>query len=294
MKLQVPLTTLRGLNGTRGEKTGPRAFTLGPLEAGPPCCVAEALIRVDALSLHYGRTPAFEDITLTINRGCVTALIGPSGCGKTSFLNCLNRLTDMIPGCHVSGGIMIGDTDVRSSAVDLRALRQRVGMIFQKPNPFPLSIRKNIDLPLRESDVATRKPVEEIREVALRQVGLWEEVKDRLDAPAMSLSGGQQQRLCIARAIALRPDVLLMDEPCSSLDPISSGVVEDLIDRLREDFTILVVTHNLGQARRIADYAAMFWIKNGSGRLIEQGTASQVFESPSDAITAAYMAGGVG
>ncbi|MFQ5425176.1 MAG: phosphate ABC transporter ATP-binding protein [Phycisphaerae bacterium] len=270
------------------------AFTLGPMQAGPPCCVPEPFIRVEELSVHYGRKPAFEDITLNINRGCVTALIGPSGCGKTSFLNCLNRLTDLIPGCGVSGRVTIGSLDVRSPTLDVRALRQRVGMIFQKPNPFPLTIRKNLDLPLREHGVRSRRPLAETREAVLREVGLWEEVKDRLEASAMSLSGGQQQRLCIARAIALRPDVLLMDEPCSALDPIASGVVEDLIGRLRHRFTVLVVTHNLAQARRIADYAAMFWVKGGSGRLIEQGTASQIFETPADAITAAYTNGRVG
>ncbi len=270
------------------------AFTLGPIQAGPPCCVPEPLIKVDRLSVHYGRKPAFENITLTMNRGCVTALIGPSGCGKTSFLYCLNRLTDLISDCRVTGQIKIGSMDVRSPATDVRALRQRVGMIFQKPNPFPLSIRKNIELPIREHGLRRRPQLDELRDSVLQQVGLWEEVKDRLDAPAMALSGGQQQRLCIARAIALKPDVLLMDEPCSALDPISSRVVEDLITRLRCDFTVLVVTHNLAQARRIADYAAMFWVQNGSGRLIEQGTATQIFEQPAQSITAAYMNGQAG
>jgi len=167
-------------------------------------------------------------------------------------------------------------------------------MIFQKPNPFPLSIRKNLELPLREHGVRKRSELDELRNSVLQQVGLWDEVKDRLDAPAMALSGGQQQRLCIARAIALKPDVLLMDEPCSALDPISSRIVEDLIRRLCCDFTVLVVTHNLAQARRIADYAAMFWVQGGSGRLIEQGTATQIFEQPAEPITAAYMNGEAG
>ena len=276
------------------ESCGEAAFTLGPLEAGPPCCVPEPLIKVESLSVHYGPKPAFEDITLTINRGCTTALIGPSGCGKTSFLNCINRLTDLLPGCRVSGRIMIGPLDVRSPTTDVQALRRRVGMIFQKPNPFPLSIHKNLDLPLREHGMSKRRQLDEVEETVLRQVGLWDEVKDRMDAPAMSLSGGQQQRLCIARAISLQPDVLLMDEPCSALDPISSGIVEELIGRLRCEHTILVVTHNIAQARRLADYAAMFWVKDGSGRLIEQGTASQVFESPGEDITAAYVNGGIG
>ncbi|MFQ5490427.1 MAG: phosphate ABC transporter ATP-binding protein [Phycisphaerae bacterium] len=261
------------------------------MEAGPPCCTPDPLIQVQGLCVHYGRKPALEDVTLTINRGCITALIGPSGCGKTSFLNCLNRLTDLIAGCSVHGRITIGQLDVRDPTLDVRALRQRVGMIFQKPNPFPLSIRKNLDLPLREHSPRKRGQIAEVRETVLREVGLWDEVKDRLDAPAMALSGGQQQRLCIARAIALRPEVLLMDEPCSSLDPISSGLIEELIHRLSRAFTVVVVTHDLAQARRIADYAAMFWVKNGSGCLIEEGPAHQLFESPGDAITAAYTNG---
>ena len=203
-------------------------------QAGPPCCVPEPLIKVESLSVHYEPKPAFEDITLTINRGCTTALIGPSGCGKTSFLNCINRLTDLLPGCRVSGRITIGPLDVRSPTTDVQALRRRVGMIFQKPNPFPLSIHKNLDLPLREHGMSKRRQLDEVEETVLRQVGLWDEVKDRMDAPAMSLSGGQQQRLCIARAISLQPDVLLMDEPCSALDPISSGIVEELIGRLHQ------------------------------------------------------------
>jgi len=275
-------------------QASPAPFTLGPLESGSPCCASDPLIRVQALSVHYGRKPAFEDITLTINRGCITALIGPSGCGKTSFLNCLNRLTDLIAGCSVRGNIRIGEQDVRDPAIDVRALRQRVGMIFQKPNPFPLSIRKNFDLPLKEHGLRKRGQIEEVRETVLQQVGLWDEVKDRLDAPAMSLSGGQQQRLCIARAIALRPEVLLMDEPCSALDPNSSGLIEDLIRQLAKSFTVILVTHNLAQARRIADHAAMFWVVGGSGRLIEQGTTSQIFESPTEAITAAYTNGRAG
>ena len=217
-------------------------------------------------------------MTLSINKGCITALVGPSGCGKTSFLTCLNRLTDLIPGCRVSGRIRI-DLDVMAPQTDVMHLRRRVGMIFQKPNPFPLSIRKNLEFPCAstaEGSGADRHSVETV----LRDVGLWDEVKDRLNSPALALSGGQQQRLCIASALVLSPEVLLMDEPCSALDPISSGVVEDLIVGLRDRYTVLIVTHNLAQARRIADYAALFWIQNGAGRLIESGTAKEIFENP--------------
>jgi len=241
--------------------------------------------------LYYGEKPAFQDVTLSINKGYITALVGPSGCGKTSFLTCLNRLTDLIAGCRVSGRIMIDTRDVLASDIDVIQLRRRIGMIFQKPNPFPLTIRRNLEFPLREQGLRDREQIAEIIEATLRDVGLWDEVKDRLNSPALALSGGQQQRLCIARALALLPEVLLLDEPCSALDPLSSGVVEDLIVSLRDRYTVLIVTHNLVQARRIADYAALFWIKNGAGRLIEAGPAKQIFEEPRDPLTAAYVSG---
>jgi phosphate transport system ATP-binding protein len=249
------------------------------------------LIQTEQLSLHYGEKPVFADVTLPIHAGCITALVGPSGCGKTSFLSCLNRLTDLIPRCCVSGRIQIGSLDVLNSKIDAIALRRRVGMIFQKPNPFPLSIWKNLALPLHEHGVKNREQVDQIIETTLQDVGLWDEVKDRLNAPALSLSGGQQQRLCIARALVLQPEVLLLDEPCSALDPISSGVVEDLIASLRGRYTQLIVTHNLAQARRIADYVALFWVQDGVGRLIEYGCIQQIFETPQEALTAAYVNG---
>lgn len=262
-----------------------------PLEERPACCVPKPLIDVEQLSLRYHQTPAFHDVTLSINLGCITALVGPSGCGKTSFLTCLNRLTDLIAGCHVSGRILIDHMDVLAHSTDVIQLRRRIGMIFQKPNPFPLSVRRNIEFPLREHGVRDQKQVAQTIETVLYDVGLWDEVKNRLDSPALALSGGQQQRLCIARALALSPEMLLMDEPCSALDPLSSGVVEDLIVSLRGRYTILIVTHNLAQARRIADYAALFWVHNGTGRLIEAGTAKQIFEEPRDPLTAAYISG---
>ena len=243
------------------------------------------------LSLHYGAQAAFRDVNLRIRKGAITALIGPSGSGKTSFLCCLNRLTDLIPGARLAGELYFGATDVLAPRTDVAALRRRVGMIFQKPNPFPLSIRRNLELPLREHGVRDRALLAAKVEGSLRDVGLWDEVKDRLDAPAMTLSGGQQQRLCIARALALGPEVLLMDEPCSALDPISSGVVEELILRLRARYTTLLVTHNLAQARRVADAVGLFWAVDGAGELIEHGTAQQIFEAPSHPLTAAYVSG---
>jgi phosphate transport system ATP-binding protein len=267
-----------------------RTFTVSPMAAGPPCCDPEPLIRVRDLSLTYGDETVLANVSLTINRGCVTALIGPSGCGKTSFLSSINRLTDMLPGCRVNGQIQIGDLDVHAPGVNVMALRRQVGMIFQRPNPFPLSVRGNIELPLREHGVK-RSERAEIVESVLRDVGLWEEVRDRLDAPVQKLSGGQQQRLCIARAIALRPAVLLLDEPCSALDPIPSRTIEELISSFRGRFTVIIVTHNLAQARRIADYAAFFWMKDGTGQLIEHGPKTQIFDAPHDSLTEAYVSG---
>lgn len=254
-------------------------------------CERRPFMEVDRLSVHYRGKPAVQDVTLSINKGCITALVGPSGCGKTSFLTCLNRLTDLIKECRVSGRIMIETLDILAPGLDVIQLRRRIGMIFQKPNPFPLSIRKNLEFPLREHGLRDRGQIAQTMETTLRDVGLWEDVKDRLDSPALALSGGQQQRLCIARSLALAPEVLLMDEPCSALDPLSSGVVEDLIVNLRGRYTILIVTHNLAQARRIADHAAFFWIQNGAGRLIEAGSAKQIFEKPRDPLTAAYING---
>ncbi len=249
------------------------------------------LIQVENLSLRYGTLTALGNITLDIHRGCITALIGPSGCGKTSFLSCINRLTDLIPNCRITGRILIGGSDIHDPGCDVQALRQRIGMVFQKPTPFPLSVRRNIELPLREHGVTRTADIDAIIERVLREVGLWEEVRDRLHVSALSLSGGQQQRLCIARALALNPEILLMDEPCSALDPIAAGVVEDLIARLRGRYTVVIVTHNLAQARRIANFAAFFWIDGNAGYLVESGPNQQIFATPRHELTAAYVNG---
>ena len=190
---------------------------------------AGPLLRTEALALYYGDKAAFRDVSLDVEAGRITALIGPSGCGKTSFLSCLNRLSDLLPRCRVEGRVMFGGADLLDPATDVVALRRRVGMIFQKPNPFPLSIRRNLELALREHGMRRREDLDATIEAALTDVGLWAEVRDRLEAPAPALSGGQQQRLAIARALALTPEVVLFDEPCSALGPIASGVVEDLI-----------------------------------------------------------------
>lgn len=270
------------------------AYTLGPMQPGPACCEPQSLIEVEDFSLSYGARTALENLSLNIYRGCITALIGPSGCGKTSFLSSINRLTDLIPGCRVAGRIRVDNRDIHDPGCDLRTLRRKIGMVFQKPAPFPLSIHRNIELPLREHGITQRAEADGIIQRVLQDVGLWEEVHDRLHTSALSLSGGQQQRLCIARALALNPEILLMDEPCSALDPIASGVVEDLIRRLRGRYTIVIVTHNLAQARRIANYAAFFWMKDHAGRLVEFGHCRQIFESPAHELTAAYINGARG
>ncbi|WP_420427354.1 phosphate ABC transporter ATP-binding protein [Algiphilus sp.] len=245
------------------------------------------------VAVRYGERAAVSGVNLNIPAHAITAFIGPSGCGKTSLLSSFNRMTDLFAGCRVEGAIRMADQDVLAADCDTVQLRRRVGMIFQKPNPFPLSVRRNIELALIEHGYA-REARETIIEGVLRDVGLWAEVCDRLDRSALQLSGGQQQRLCIARALALEPEVLLMDEPCSALDPMASGVVEDLILRLGQRLTVIIVTHNLQQAQRIADVTGAFWTEDGVGRLVEWGSTEQVFEQPQDARAAAYVQGRCG
>lgn len=280
------------LTSEQSPKRGVQTWVPYPSE--DPCCEPIAHIKANDLSIAYHSQRALEQVTLEINRGCITALVGPSGCGKTSFLMSMNRLTDLIPGCQVSGTLHLNDLDILSPQVDLLELRRTVGMIFQRPTLFPFSIRQNLEMPLREHGMRNRIMLEDLMEKILQQVGLWDEVKDRLAYPAQALSGGQQQRLCLARALMLSPDVLLLDEPCSSLDPLSSGIVEDLIVSLRGQYTILIVTHNLAQARRIADHVAFFWSFHGVGRLVEHGTAQTMFESPKHELTTAYISGARG
>jgi phosphate transport system ATP-binding protein len=252
----------------------------------PMLCAEEVCVR-------YGDRSAVENVCLNLYHGRVMALVGPSGCGKTTFLKSLNRLTDLIPRCTVQGKIALRGRDIAAASTDVVTLRRQVGMIFQRPSPFPMSIARNFELPLRAHGVA-RSQVGDAMESALRDVGLWEEVKDRLAGPACCLSGGQQQRLCIARAMALKPDVLLFDEPCSSLDPGAAATVEALIKSLRGKYTVVVVTHNLAQARRVADDVAFFWVKENVGRLIEVGATEQMFTAPNDPLTLAYVTGAAG
>lgn len=248
-------------------------------------------MRVRGLSVRYGDHLALRGVDLDLRQGEITALVGPSGCGKSSFLQTLDRLTDLIPGCQVDGSIRLEDQEIRDAGCDLLVLRRRVGMIFQKPNPFPLSIRRNFALPLREHGLRDRSEIERRTEKALRDVGLWDEVADRLDRPATALSGGQQQRLCIARALALEPEVVLLDEPCSALDPLASATVEDLIQSLRGRYTVVIVTHNLPQARRLAQTTALFWVVDGAGQLVEVTDTETFFTNPQHSLTRDYVAG---
>lgn len=249
------------------------------------------MISTEALSVHYAAFTAVRNASLTVRQGTITAIVGPSGCGKSSFLSALNRMTDLIPTARITGKVTINCCDIHDKCRSAAELRRCVGMIFQKPNPFPMSIRRNIQLALREHGTRKRSDLDSITERVLQNVGLWDEVSDRLDSPAWQLSGGQQQRLCIARALALEPQVLLMDEPCSALDPMASAKVESLITSLRGRYTIVIVTHNLAQARRIADDVVVFWARDGAGEIIEQGSAKEVFETSAEPTASAYLAG---
>ncbi len=253
--------------------------------------VSEPRIRCTDVDVYYGDKRAINSISLDIGKNEVIALIGPSGCGKSTFLRCLNRMNDTIDGCRVSGSIVMDDVDINQPGIDVVPLRAQVGMVFQKPNPFPKSIWENIAFGPRIHGLAQDKyELDEIVETSLERAGLWNEVKDRLDQPGTGLSGGQQQRLCIARTIAVSPEVILMDEPCSALDPIATAKVEDLIDELREQFTICIVTHSMQQAARVSQRTAYFHL----GDLIEVGDTDQIFTRPRHELTEDYITGRFG
>jgi phosphate transport system ATP-binding protein len=241
--------------------------------------------------VYYGEKRAINDISLDIGRNEVIALIGPSGCGKSTFLRCLNRMNDTIDGCRVTGDIVLDEVNINSRKIDVVPLRAQVGMVFQKPNPFPKSIWENVAFGPRIHGLAQDKDeLDEIVVTSLKRAGLWTEVKDRLDQPGTGLSGGQQQRLCIARTIAVGPEVILMDEPCSALDPIATARIEDLIDELREQFTICIVTHSMQQAARVSQRTAYFHL----GDLIEVGETDQIFTNPRHELTEDYITGRFG
>ncbi|MEK9679344.1 MAG: phosphate ABC transporter ATP-binding protein PstB [Rhodospirillaceae bacterium] len=243
------------------------------------------------VSVYYGNKMALDGVNLDFGGNQVISLIGPSGCGKSTFLRCLNRMNDTIDGCRVEGTITLDGQDVYDREVDPVELRARVGMVFQKPNPFPKSIYENIAYgPKIHGMASTKAEMDDVVQWSLESAGLWEEVKDRLDDPGTGLSGGQQQRLCIARAIAVNPEVVLMDEPCSALDPIATAKIEELIDTLKQNFTIIIVTHSMQQAARVSQKTAFFHL----GILVEEGETDQIFTTPKDERTEAYITGRIG
>lgn len=245
---------------------------------------------INKLNLHYGSFHALKDIDMQITKGEVTAFIGPSGCGKSTFIKTLNRMNDLIEGCKISGEILFHDRDIYSKNYDINLLRKRVGMVFQKPNPFAMSIYDNITFGPKTHGIKDKDTLDNIVENSLKDAALWNDLKDRLHSSAIGLSGGQQQRLCIARTLAVDPEVILMDEPTSALDPISTSKIEELILKLKKDYTIIIVTHNMQQAHRISDKTAFFWM----GEVIEHDDTKKIFNKPKNKKTQDYVLGKFG
>lgn len=267
----------------------PRAARAKVRQSTPPAADAPKM-RADALKAYFGATEVLKGVTLPVEDKHVTAIIGPSGCGKSTFIRCLNRMHEVVPGARVAGRVLLDQEDIYARDVDPVRVRRRVGMVFQKPNPFPtMTIRENVLAGLKLNGIRPKEP-EELTERVLRQVALWDEVKDVLGRSGTSLSGGQQQRLCIARSLALEPEVLLMDEPCSALDPIATARVEELIHELRDRYTIVIVTHNMQQAARVADFTAFFYL----GELVEYDRTDVIFTRPSEKRTEDYITGRFG
>ncbi len=248
------------------------------------------ILEINNLRLWYGAAQALNNVQMTVEKGLVTALIGPSGCGKSTLLRCINRMNDLVDGLKIEGEIRLHSEDIYNRGADVIALRKRMGMVFQKPNPFPMSIYENVIYPLKVDGVNDKAFLAETCERALKASALWNEVKDRLDQSALGMSGGQQQRLCIARAIAADPEVLLMDEPCSALDPIATAKIEDLINELAGQYTVVIVTHNMQQAARVSDNTACMYL----GRLIEYGDTEVIFQTPKSGKTQDYVTGRFG
>jgi phosphate transport system ATP-binding protein len=252
-------------------------------------------LKMEKFSLFYGSFQALRNITLDIPSCAITAIIGPSGCGKSSLLRLFNRMNDLIPGARVEGNVELDGIPIYDAKIDVADLRKRVGMVFQKPNPFPMSVFENVAYGPRRHGIKNRGELEEIVEKSLRQAALWEEVKDKLGQSALSLSGGQQQRLCIARVLAVEPEVILMDEPCSALDPVATLRIEDLMGTLSQAYTIVIVTHNMQQAARVSDMAAFLMMEpDRAGVLVEYGPTAQIFTNPKDRRTEDYITGRFG
>lgn len=272
-------TTING--ATRKEKPKPPVTSI---------TIPDPIVEVRNLNLYYGQKKALNSISLDISKNKATAFIGPSGCGKSTLLRCFNRLNDLIDICRIEGNISISGKDINDPAIDITDLRKNVGMVFQKSNPFPKSIYENVAYGARIAGISKKAILDEIVEKSLKGAALWDEVKDRLDESALGMSGGQQQRLCIARAIAVEPEVLLMDEPCSALDPIATGHIEDLITELKQSYTIVIVTHNMQQASRVSDYTAFMYL----GELIEYDVTEKIFLNPAHKQTEDYVSGKFG
>ena len=260
------------------------------VRAEPTTEAARQAITLRGVNFYYGEKQVLFDIAMDMGENRVTALIGPSGCGKTTLLRCLNRMNDLIDGARLVGEVKVKDRDIYASGTDVIEVRRRIGMVFQKSNPFPKSIYDNVVYGLRIAGVRDRQALDEACEKSLSRAALWDEAKDRLGESALSLSGGQQQRLCIARAIAVEPEILLMDEPSSALDPLAAVKIEELIYSLKEQYTIVIVTHNLQQAARVSDKTAFFWL----GRLVEYGSTPQMFTNPKEKLTEDYITGRFG
>mgnify|MGYP001103721535 FL=1 len=252
--------------------------------------MANSKITVESLNLHYGENHALKDVNMEIADHAITAFIGPSGCGKSTFLRCLNRMNDLVDGCRVEGKVILDGEDIYDKRVDTTLLRKKVGMVFQQPNPFPMSIYDNIAYGPRLHGIKNKKELDEIVERSLQGAAIFEEVKDRLHKSALGLSGGQQQRLCIARALAVSPEVLLMDEPTSALDPISTLKIEELMETLKKKYTVVIVTHNMQQAARVSDDTAFFLV----GEVVEKNATSEIFARPQDKRTEDYITGRFG
>jgi phosphate transport system ATP-binding protein len=262
----------------------------------PPVAEREAVFDIEGLSVSYGTNLALKEVTLQVHRNLITAVIGPSGCGKSTFIRCLNRMNDLVPNVHIEGRLLYHGEDIYGAEVDPVEVRRRIGMVFQKANPFPKSIYDNVAFAPRM--LGMREALEQRVEQALVRAALWDEVKDRLKTSALSLSGGQQQRLCIARALAVEPEVILLDEPASALDPISTSAIEDLMHELKRDYTLVIVTHNMQQAARVADMTAFFSLEvdgsQRSGILVEYDDTNTIFTHPSDKRTEGYVTGRFG
>jgi len=248
------------------------------------------IIRTEKLNLWYGEKQALHDITMSIRPNKITALIGPSGCGKSTLIRCFNRMNDVIDKCKITGKIFFHANDIYSPEADAVEVRKKIGMVFQKPNPFPKSIYENVAYGSKVAGITNKNELDKIVENSLKNAALWEEVKDRLHESAMGLSGGQQQRLCIARSLSIEPEVILMDEPCSALDPIATAKIEDLMTGLKKKYTVIIVTHNMQQAARVSDYTAYMYL----GKLIEFGETDQIFENPKEELTENYITGRFG